>query len=127
MARVWKPAYDPEDTVLAEVLRIVGGLPEAYAEPTWGVLTFRIGRRLFGWYQGGLAGTERLLIFKPVPSEHAILLDDPRFRPAPHANPWMALALDQVSDFSEVRELLTDAYTMVAPKELADQVGGKPE
>jgi predicted DNA-binding protein (MmcQ/YjbR family) len=112
--------------VLGRVLDGIGGLPEAGHEETWGVLTLRVRRKLFGVLGGGTAGEGRWLIFKPAPSERAALAEDPRLRVAPHFKTWLELDLDAVADWSEVGELLTDSYALVAPKALADQVGGRP-
>jgi predicted DNA-binding protein (MmcQ/YjbR family) len=126
MARAWTRRYDPDDPVLGKVVDGIGHLPEAQTEETWGICTLRVRRKLFGWFEGGLAGAPRRLVFKPVASERDSLAADPRFGPAPHAPTWLELDLDAVTDWDEVRELLTDSYALVAPRELADQVGGRP-
>jgi predicted DNA-binding protein (MmcQ/YjbR family) len=86
----------------------------------------RVRRKLFGWFAGGLAGQGRRLVFKPAPAEREWLAADTRFRPAPHMTTWMELDLAAVTDWDEVRELLTDSYAQVAPRALADRVGGRP-
>ncbi|MDR2564892.1 MAG: MmcQ/YjbR family DNA-binding protein [Bifidobacteriaceae bacterium] len=126
MARAWRRRYDPDDPVLKGVLDGIAHLPEAGHEETWGVMTLRVRRRLFGVYGGGLAGEGRWLIFKPVPSERAALAADPRIGVAPHFKLWLELDLDAVADWSEVRELLTDSYALAAPAELAARAGGRP-
>jgi predicted DNA-binding protein (MmcQ/YjbR family) len=112
--------------VLGAVLDGIGRLPEAGPQETWGIVTLRVRGKIFGWFVGGLDGAERWLAFKPAPSEMAAFAEDPRMRREPHSQHWFELNLDQVADWDEVMELLTDAYALVAPKELADRVGGRP-
>ncbi|MDR1153039.1 MAG: MmcQ/YjbR family DNA-binding protein [Bifidobacteriaceae bacterium] len=126
MARAWTRGFDPEDPVLARVVSAVEHLPQAYTAETWGICTLRIGRKLFGWFSGGLDDDGRRLVFKPAPSERDWLLSDARFHPAPHLRGWLELNLDAVADWTEVRELLTDSYALVAPAALAKHVGGRP-
>jgi predicted DNA-binding protein (MmcQ/YjbR family) len=126
MARAWDRRYDPADPVLAQVHRAIGHLPEARTEETWGICTLRVGRKLFGWFAGGIGPEGRQLVFKPTPVERPWLEADSRIRPAPHLGGWLELDLDAVTDWAEVRELLTDSYALVAPQHLADRVGGRP-
>jgi predicted DNA-binding protein (MmcQ/YjbR family) len=126
VARKWTRAYDPGDPVLGLVRRAMAGLPGVHEEETWGTLTLRVGRKLFGIYSGGLGGVGRRLVFKPVPREADSLRADPRFSVAPHLNSWLMLDLDAVEDWAEVAELLTDSFAQIAPKNLADAVGGRP-
>jgi predicted DNA-binding protein (MmcQ/YjbR family) len=86
----------------------------------------RIGAKLFGWFAGGVEGQGRRLVFKPAASERPWLEADPRIRAAPNLTSWLELDLDAAPDWAEVRELLIDSYAQVAPKALADQVGGRP-
>ncbi|MDR1187495.1 MAG: MmcQ/YjbR family DNA-binding protein [Bifidobacteriaceae bacterium] len=127
MARVWQRRYDPDDPVLTKVVESTEHLPEASEEETWGITTLRVRRGLFGCFGGGLEEERRWLVFKPVASEREALLADPRFSVPSHFKSWLELDLETRPDWDEVRELLTDSYTLVAPKELADRVGGRPE
>jgi predicted DNA-binding protein (MmcQ/YjbR family) len=129
MARVWQRRYDPADPVLDRVRQMVAHLPQIHEEETWGVLTLRVGPKLFGIYAGGIKGATHEVTFKPDPSEAVWLRADPRFHMAAHFNPWLTLDLDQVGDWTEVTELLTDSYRQVAPKALArlvDQIHPPP-
>jgi predicted DNA-binding protein (MmcQ/YjbR family) len=112
--------------VLAKVRAAIGHLPEVHTEETWGICTLRVGRKLFGWFSGGLTDDCRRLVFKPAASEREYLLADPRFGTAPHMSGWVELDLGAIADWTEVRELLTDSYALVAPAGLAAQVGGRP-
>jgi predicted DNA-binding protein (MmcQ/YjbR family) len=105
--------------VLAAVLGAIGHLPETHHEETWGVITLRVGRKLFGVFGGGVDGEGRWLVFKPDPAERAALDADPRMRVAPHFKAWLELNLEARPDWDEVRELLTDSYVLIAPRTLA--------
>jgi predicted DNA-binding protein (MmcQ/YjbR family) len=118
--------FDPKDPVLDEVRRAIGHLPGTHEEVTWGTLTLRVGRKLFGVFSGGIGGAQRSMVFKPVEAERACLEADPRISRAPHFSPWLTITVNGGTDWAEVRELLTDSYALVAPNHLATLVGGKP-
>jgi len=126
MARSWKRRYDQGDPTLERLRGAIGHLPAVHEEETWGVLTLRVGRKLYGFYYGGLNGEPHALAFKAVPSEVDALRADQRFSVEPHYDSWLVLDLDRVEDWAEVRELLTDSFTQVAPADLATAVGGRP-
>ena len=117
--RKWQPQYNPHDPVWAEIGELISHLPDSYLEPTWGVLTLRVERKLFAGAYGGIDYEPHSIIFKPNPDELPYLQKDPRFSQAPHFTKWLALELLPDWNRQEVKELLTDSYLLVAPKRLS--------
>lgn len=108
-------------------------LPEAYEEAAWVGLRFRVRGRTFVHVcaikdghppamskHAGTRGPALVLTFESEGEELGIL------RQSGHpfwAPPWrptvVGLFLDEATDWTEVRELVTDSYCMQAPKRLA--------
>jgi predicted DNA-binding protein (MmcQ/YjbR family) len=120
--RYWPPRHDPDDPLWQDLWDHLGGLPDTHQEPTWGLLTFRVGRKLFGVCRGGVDGIVPSVTFKPNPGERPYLEHDSRFYLAPYFKPWLTLDLTGPADLPEAAELLVESYLQVAPKALAKQV-----
>ncbi len=93
-------------------------LPEATESETWETATFRVRNRIFCMF----SDEERQLWIKSIEEEQLALIDqdpDAYFRP-PYVGPkgWVGAVLAK-ADGDEVRELITEAWRLTAPKRLA--------
>ena len=114
--------------------RIVAGLPEAervdIAE--WGDHpTFRVRNKLFAMYaapNNHHGGGRPAVWCKAAPGNQALMVrgEPGRYFVPPYVGPsgWVGVWLDRNPDWSEVQELMSDSYKLVAPKRLAALVGG---
>jgi phosphoribosylglycinamide formyltransferase-1 len=118
----------PEDPTLARVTEICLALPEA--ERTYGGqhARFLIRDKTFAYYLvdhhgDGIVG---LTCKAPPGAAEALIASDPsRFYRPDYLGPkgWVGLRLDlDPIDWTEVAELLTDSYRLIAPKRLASRV-----
>jgi predicted DNA-binding protein (MmcQ/YjbR family) len=99
--------------------KIALALPETHEELTWGEdVNFRVGKKIF-CFPGDQAMT-----VKADPDERESLLADGRFTIAPYVGRfgWLRMDVSGKVDWSEVAELITTSYCLIAPKKLAKQV-----
>ncbi|MEV4826576.1 MmcQ/YjbR family DNA-binding protein [Micromonospora sp. NPDC049274] len=121
---------DPE--VLDRLRPICRGLPETYEEPAWVGTRWRIRRRTFAHVltvdphrQAVLARAAALdrpsclMVFRSPLDEIAGLLSGghPFYKPDWSPN-VLGMILDEATDWAEVGELLTESYSVQAPKRL---------
>lgn len=96
-------------------------LPEVEERETWGQATFRVREKMFAL----LAGDGRSASVKATKTAQAALLaSDPEifFKPAyVGVHGWVGIHLARV-DADELRELLTEAWLLTAPKRLTREV-----
>jgi hypothetical protein len=122
--------------VVATVRAVCLGLPEAYEEAAWTGTRWRVRTKTFahvlaiedGWppvyaREAGTEGPATVLMFRSSGPE----LDALRHQGRPFFAPvWRAdevgMVVDADVDWSEVAELLTESYCVLAPKALADRV-----
>ena len=92
---------------------------------------FRVRHRRFALYNGDSTpprkrwlGWPPSLHFLSEAAEREALNADRRFRPSPHHGNrgWLAIDLDDHTDWSEVAALLAGAYREAAPNALLDQI-----
>lgn len=100
-------------------------LPEAYEEETWGEATFRVRRKIF-CMAGSHDPAKPAVSLKTTREEQQALLaqGEPYFFPA-YVGPkgWIGVDLtNRHVDWTELEELITDSYRLVAPKKLAAQI-----
>jgi hypothetical protein len=129
------------NTALAAVRTIVAALPEAYEEPAWAGIRWRVRGRTFahlleivgGRPQGharaaGTSGPCWVLSFRSSGLELESLrrAGPPFFAPVWRGDE-VGLVLDARVDWAEVAELLTDSYCLRAPQRLAEAVARPPE
>ncbi|MCB0917698.1 MAG: MmcQ/YjbR family DNA-binding protein [Actinobacteria bacterium] len=114
--------YDPADATLAQLRSLALALPESTEVEAWGRPTFRAGK-MFAVY-GRTPEDGANLIVKPDPEDLPGLRDDGRFYVPPYFKTWLALDLDDTTDWLEVNELLDASYRQVAPKRLTDRLEG---
>jgi hypothetical protein len=129
------PIEVPAD-VLAKLRSICGAFPEAYEEQAWVGTRWRIRGKTFahvlaiaaGWppaYAAAAAdnGPAVVVMFRASEPELGVLRSsaEPFFAP-----PWRAdeigMRLDSDVDWTEVRELLTESYCVLAPARLRSAV-----
>jgi hypothetical protein len=113
---------------LGRLRRICLALPEvserlSHGEPAW----FVRGRRLFVTFADH-HHDDRVALWCAAPggAQEALVAKRPErfFRP-PYVGHrgWLGVVLDEGVDWSEVADIVTEAYRVVAPKSLADALG----
>jgi hypothetical protein len=114
---------------LDEIIEIVAGFPETSHQSQTGQHTaLLVRKKKFGYHLVDHHGDGRVALQCKADKgdNHALVAEDPeRFFLPPYMTQhgWIGLYLDLGSiDWDEVRELLTDAYLLTAPKTLARQV-----
>jgi hypothetical protein len=108
------------------VRRIALGLPDAIEQETWGTPTFRVRKKIFVMFAEG----EREAWVKSTHDEQRSLtqMDPETFFIPPYVGPsgWVGVRFRTV-DREEMRELVTEAWRLTAPKRLVaafDEEGG---
>ncbi|WP_433384551.1 MmcQ/YjbR family DNA-binding protein [Micromonospora sp. KLBMP9576] len=134
------PADVPPE-LLDRLRAICRELPESYEEPAWVGVRWRVRKRTFAHvlavdpdhqaaYARAAATDEPtcVLTFRsPADELHALMASGhPFFKPEWGAD-VLGMALDEGVDWSEVGELLTESYCLLAPKKLAALVTGPAE
>jgi hypothetical protein len=101
------------------VRRMALALPEAVERETWGAPTFRVRGKIFVMFAEG----EREAWVKSTHDEQRALtqMDPGTFFVPPYVGPsgWVGVRFGTV-DRDEMRELLTEAWRLTAPKRLVD-------
>jgi hypothetical protein len=99
-------------------------LPEAVEQETWGTPTFRVRRKIFVMLGEG----QREAWVKSTHDEQRALtqMDPDTFFVPPYVGPngWVGVRL-LTADRDEVRELITEAWRLTAPKRLVDAFDGE--
>lgn len=98
--------------------RIALALPEAEERETWGTPTFRVRNKIFAMFSEG----GREVWMKSTHDEQRALVamePDTYFVP-PYVGPsgWVGVVLSTATDRDEIRELMTEAWRLTAPKRL---------
>ena len=121
--------FDDDDPVLARVRELAAALPGSAEKVSHGRPTF-FTKKVFAYYGGSVkvdgeyVQHPTALIVQPDPDERAALAEDPRcFLPAYLApSGWIAVDLDDDTDWTEVAELLDASYRQTAPKKLVAEL-----
>jgi YjbR protein len=130
-------AANVPSSILKRLRRVSLSFPEAYEEPAWVGVRWRVRARTFAHVltivggkpqaharAAGTAGPATALMFR-APDEDAVAFRE-MGRPFFFGG-WgrdvVGLLLDDRTDWSEVTELLTESYCLMAPTKLAAQVG----
>lgn len=120
---------DVPSAVLAQLRSIAGDLPDAYEEPAWTGIRWRVRKRTFAHVLSvdGDAGPATILAFRAEGDDLDVL------KRAGHpffvlgwGRDALGMVLEEATDWDEVREIVTDSYCAMAPKRLAAQVA-RPE
>lgn len=111
--------YEDDDPLLARLRVVCLDLPESIELEAWGRPTFRAGKKIFALFSDG-EGSAGSVIFKPDVEERAALVEDARITVPPYWGPsgWLALTVDEQTDWGEVGELVEDSYRQVALKRM---------
>lgn len=113
--------FDDDDPILARVRELALAFPEASEKVSHGRPAFYT-TKIFAYYGGSVKvdGTyirhDQALMIYPDDEERIALLQDPRcFAPA-YLGPygWVAVDLDEATDWGEVRDLLDASYRLTA-------------
>ncbi|MGH9275364.1 MAG: MmcQ/YjbR family DNA-binding protein [Acidimicrobiales bacterium] len=136
------PDVDPEvpAEVLAELRSVCLGLPETYEEPAWVGTRWCVRKKTFAHVFAvdtgsppSLAKVARaigpgtMLVFRSAGPELVALRNaGPPFFYAGWGRDVIAMVLNQLTDWTEVSELLTESYCVMAPKKLQSQVDRPP-
>ena len=121
------PDYiDVPDEVLSSIRTICLRLPEAYEEPAWAGVRWRIRKRTFAHVLSvdEAPGPVTLMSFRAEAEDLEILhrVGHPFLRPRAGRG-VVGMVISDTTDWQEVKELLTDSYRILAPKRLADLTG----
>jgi hypothetical protein len=106
------------------VRRIALSLPEAVEQETWGTPTFRVRTKIFVMFAEG----EREAWVKSTHDEQRALtqMDPETYFVPPYVGPsgWIGVRF-RTADRDEVRELVTEAWRLTAPKRLVAAFDGE--
>ena len=106
------------------VRRFALALPNAVEQETWGTPTFRVRKKIFVMFAEG----EREAWVKSTHDEQRALtqMDPETFFVPPYVGPsgWVGVRFRTV-DREEMRELLTEAWRLTAPKRLVAAFDGE--
>jgi predicted DNA-binding protein (MmcQ/YjbR family) len=110
---------------LPRLRKLCLALPEAHEVEAWGEPTFRVRNKLFAMYASPAThhGNGRAAVWcKAAPGNQGLMVRaaPDRFFVPPYVGPsgWIGIWLDGPVDWVELRDLLRDSYTLVAPKRL---------
>ena len=111
---------------LTRLRKLCLALPEAHEVEAWGAPTFRVRNKLFAMYAaaGNHHGDGRAGVWLKAGAGNQQLMvraAPKRFFVPPYVGPsgWVGVYLDGAADWAELKDLLQDAYRIVAPKRLA--------
>ncbi len=122
--------------IVDELRPVCLALPDAYEEEAWVGTRWRVRKKTFahvvtinaGWppaysRAAGTDGPAVVLTFRSSGPELEALssIGEPFFRP-PWAPNIVGMLLDSSVDWSEVAELVTESYCVLAPRRLAEMV-----
>jgi predicted DNA-binding protein (MmcQ/YjbR family) len=105
------------DPMVERIRSLCAGFPESIEIESWGRPTFRAGKKIFA-VAGATMDRPHTLVFKPDPQEHPALLELPSIFVPPYFGPggWLAIEVDDDTDWVFVAELIDSSYRQVALK-----------
>ena len=113
-------------TPLTRLRKICLSLPEATEVEAWGEPTFRVRNKLFAIHSSGSThhgkGRDGVWIASTHVTQDLVIRAKPnRYFSPPYVGPsgWIGAWLDRNPPWTEITELLRDAYRLKAPKRLA--------
>ncbi|MFF5989730.1 MmcQ/YjbR family DNA-binding protein [Prauserella flavalba] len=101
-------------------------LPEVYERANHGEPSWVVGRKtVVTFSERHPAGRVGFWCPAPPGEREAMVATDPErfFRPPYGGRSWVGVYLDVPVDWAEMRELVHEAYRLVAPRRLADGLG----
>lgn len=132
MATSARPSYvdDVPDEVIERLRAICAELPDAYEEPAWVGVRWRVRTKTFAHVLAiDEAGVDRrvVLTFRSEGEELEVLRrTGPQFRFLGWGRNALGVDIDEQTDWDELCELVTDSYCVMAPKKLAARVRRPP-
>jgi len=126
---------------LSQLRSVCCALPEAYEESAWVGTRWRIRKQTFahvlvidhGWppvyaKTAGTDGPSTVLTFQSEGQDLAVLsnIGHPFFRPRWRPN-IVGMFPEDDADWSEIGELVTESYCLLAPTKLVQLVGRRPD
>jgi predicted DNA-binding protein (MmcQ/YjbR family) len=122
---------DVPDDVRVELRELCLALPEAYEETAWKGTRWMVRKRTFAHVIGVEAdGADPMVVlaFRSSGDELVALRNaGPPFVVLGWGRDAMGLAIDDDTDWDEVRELVTESYCVMAPKKLVALVDRPPD
>lgn len=129
---------DPPPQIVQRLREVCLGLPEAYEEPAWVGTRWRVRGRTFAhvldiepghppayaWLVDADEPMTVLSFRSPEEEMAALLAVGPPFFRGRWGRDVMVLVLGEHTDWTEVCELLTESYRLLAPKKLAARLPG---
>jgi predicted DNA-binding protein (MmcQ/YjbR family) len=126
--------------ILTRLRSVCLELPEAYEEPAWVGIRWRVRKKTFAHVYTvdrewppvyaravGADGPACVMTFRAVPEElEALGEGGPPFFRAPWGTNVLGMILDGEVDWEEVTELLTESYRILAPRKLAGLIDRPP-
>jgi hypothetical protein len=114
---------------LTNLRKLCLAFPESHEVEAWGEPTFRVRNKLFAMFASPSThhGNGRPAVWcKAGPGNQGLMVRaaPDRFFVPPYVGPsgWIGVWLDRKVRWTEVAELLQDAYSLVAPKRLREQL-----
>ena len=114
---------------LTKLRKLCLALPEAHEVAAWGEPTFRVRNKLFAMYAaaGNHHGAGRAAVWcKAARGNQELMVRHApkKFFVPPYVGPsgWVGIYLDGDVDWPELGELLHDAYRLIAPRRLVQQL-----
>ena len=100
------------------VRKMALALPEAEERETWGTPTFRVRNKIFAMFSEG--GREVWLKSTHDEQRALVAMNPDTYFVPPYVGPsgWVGVLISAASDRDEIRELLTEAWRLTAPKRL---------
>ena len=105
-------------------------LPEAHEVEAWGEPTFRVRNKIFAMYANASnhhGGGRHSVWCKSVHVNQELLVRaaPDRFFVPPYVGPsgWVGVYLDGDCDWTELADIVREAYRLIAPKKLAAALG----
>ncbi|WP_382303737.1 MmcQ/YjbR family DNA-binding protein [Herbiconiux sp. UC225_62] len=109
--------FEPGDAVVDRLRALCADYPESVEIESWGRPSFRAGKKIYA-LAGAMMDRPHSLVFKPDPLEHPVLLERSDVFVPPYFGPsgWLAIDLDDSTDWTFVAELIDTSYRQVALK-----------
>ncbi len=118
-----------EPRPLIKLRKLCLALPEAHEVLSHGEPTFRVKNKVFAMYANadnhhGRGRHAAWIKAAPGRQARAVKRAPGRFFVPPYVGPsgWVGVYLDATTDWTELRDILRDAYRIVAPTKLIDQL-----
>jgi len=115
---------------LTRLRKMCLALPEAHEVEAWGEPTFRVRNKIFAMYANASThhgGGRHSVWCKSVHVNQEFLIREApnRFFKPPYVGPsgWVGVYLDGKCDWTELGDILREAYRLAAPKKLAAALG----